>query len=261
MAIRIGIAGIRGRMGREIAALARSQPDVKVIGGISRQIDGAASAGDATRFVSDATELLPDVDVLIDFTNAEAAASHATACATLGVPLVCGTTGLDATQRAALRAAAERVAVFHAANMSLAANAAMAVLPQLVRALAGYDIEIVETHHRYKTDAPSGTALALARVAAEASGEPLQERAVFGRAGASRRASMEIGIHAVRAGGNPGEHAVILAGDGEEIRLSLRSFSREAYAQGALRAAWLIVGQPPGWYEPATLPGFVSATA
>jgi 4-hydroxy-tetrahydrodipicolinate reductase len=259
MKIRLGIAGIRGRMGREVATLAHSQPDVVVIGGIRRQPECAASDGSGPRIVRDATELLPDIDVLVDFTAADASATHAAACATFGVPFVCGTTGLDVTQEAALRAASETIAVFRAANMSPGVNASLAVLPLLVRALAGYDVEIVETHHRYKADAPSGTALALARAVAEASGGSLEERAVFGREGASPRATMEIGIHAVRAGGNPGEHAVILAGDGEEIRLSHRSFSREAYAQGALRAARLIAGKPPGWYEPATLPGFLSA--
>ena len=156
-----------------------------------------------------------------------------------------------------LRGAAERTAVFHATNMSPGVNAMLAVLPALARALDGYDIEIVETHHRHKVDAPSGTALTLARALAAATGDPLDGRAVHGRQGASKRAAGEIGIHAVRAGGNPGEHTIILASEGEEVQLSHRAFSRAAYAQGALRAARLIVGLPPGWYEPATLPGFL----
>jgi 4-hydroxy-tetrahydrodipicolinate reductase len=156
-----------------------------------------------------------------------------------------------------MRTAAGHVPVFRAANMSPGVNALIAVLPEFVRALAGYDIEIVETHHRHKVDAPSGTALALARAAAASGGGPLAERARYGREGVSPRAAEEIGIHAVRAGGNPGEHAVILASDGEEIRLAHRSFSRAAYAAGALRAARLLVTQPPGWFEPATLPGFL----
>jgi 4-hydroxy-tetrahydrodipicolinate reductase len=127
----------------------------------------------------------------------------------------------------------------------------------IVRALQGYDVEIVESHHRHKADAPSGTALALARAVAEASGGDLEGRARYGREGARPRESEEIGIHAIRGGGNPGEHTVILAGDGEEIRLSHRAFSRASYAEGALRAARLIADQPPGWYEPATLPGFL----
>ncbi len=252
MTLRIGIAGIRGRMGREIAALAASDPGITLVGGLGRQ------RGDDPLVLTDPAELLPDIDVLVDFTSPEAAVANAEACSALGTPLVSGTTGLDAAQAAALRDAAASVAVFQAANMSPGVNAMLAVLPSLVRALAGYDIEIVEAHHRHKVDAPSGTALALARAAADASGGPLDQRARHGRKGAALRAAGEIGIHAVRAGGNPGEHAVILTGDGEEIRLSHRSFSRASYAEGALKAARLIVRQPPGWYEPATLPGFLT---
>jgi 4-hydroxy-tetrahydrodipicolinate reductase len=255
MTVRVGIAGIRGRMGREVAALAATDPGFRLVGGLSR-CDGD-DLPDGLRVTSNARALLNDIDVLIDFTTPTAAAGYAPACAEAGVALVTGTTGLDAAQSAALREAAERVAVFQAANMSPGVNAAMAVLPALTRALAGYDVEIVEAHHRDKADAPSGTALALARVVAEASGTALDGRAVYGRDGARRRAPGEIGIHALRGGGNPGEHAVIFSGDGEEIRLSHRSFDRSAYAAGALRAARLIVRQPPGWYEPATLPGFL----
>ena len=255
MTIRIGIAGIRGRMGREVAALAMRDSELAVIGGLSRHSETADA--ESMRIVSEPTELLPGIDVLVDFTAPDAAATLAGACAATGVALVSGTTGLDASQEATMRAAAERVPVFRAANMSPGVNALIAVLPGLVRALAGYDIEIVEAHHRYKVDAPSGTALALARAAAAAREGSLAERARYGRAGVSPRAPEEIGIHAVRGGGNPGEHAVILASDGEEIRLAHRSFSRAAYAEGALRAARLLVTQPPGWYEPATLPGFL----
>ena len=201
--------------------------------------------------------MLSQIDVLIDFSVPEATSAHASACATADVPIVCGTTGLDAAQKAVLRAAAERVAVFHAANMSPGVNAALVVLPTLVRALQGYDIEIVEAHHRYKADAPSGTALALARAVAEASGGDVERRSRYGREGACRREADEIGIHAIRAGGNPGEHTVVLASEGEELSLSHRAFNRAAYAEGALRAARLIVDQPPGWYDPATLPGFL----
>ena len=130
-------------------------------------------------------------------------------------------------------------------------------MPTLIRALDGYDVEIVETHHRHKVDAPSGTALALARAVAEASGGDVAGRMRHGREGARRRDADEIGIHAIRSGGNPGEHMVILASEGEELRLSHRAFSRASYAEGALRAARLIVGQPPGWYDPTTLPGFL----
>lgn len=257
MATRIGIAGLRGRMGREIAALAMADPDLELVGGVGRQDSATGAEVEGVRVVCDPAELMPSVDVLIDFTSPQGAVEQAKACAYSGRPLVSGTTGLDASQMAALRAAAESVAVFHAANMSPGVNATLAILPALVRALSGYDVEIIEAHHRHKVDAPSGTALTLARAIAAANEEELEGRVRHGREGASRRTAGEIGIHAVRAGGNPGEHTIILGSDGEEIRLSHRAFSRAAYAQGALRAARLITTLPPGWYEPATLPGFL----
>jgi len=257
MSLRIGVAGIRGRMGREIAAQLASDQRMTLVGGLSRQAGTAESGPDGVRLFLDGADLLPEIDVLVDFSAPTGTVDHASACASAGVPLVCGTTGLDVAQIATLRAAAERVAVFHAANMSPGVNAALAVLPALVRALGGYDVEIVEAHHRHKADAPSGTALALARAVAGVRGEDLDGRLRHGREGASLRDASEIGIHAIRAGGNPGEHTVILASEGEELRLSHRAFSRASYAAGALRAARLIVGQPPGWYDPATLPGFL----
>jgi 4-hydroxy-tetrahydrodipicolinate reductase len=257
MTTRIGIAGLRGRMGQEVAALAASDPDVVLVGGVSRQI-GVEDAGlNGIRMVCDPAELTPHVDVLIDFTSPRGAVDQARACVCAGIPLVSGTTGLDISQMAVLRTAAESIAVFHATNMSPGVNATLAILPALVRALSGYDVEIVEAHHRHKVDAPSGTALTFACAIAAAKGEELDGRVRYGREGANRRTAGEIGIHAVRAGGNPGEHTIILGSDGEEIRLSHRAFSRAAYAQGALRAARLIASLPPGWYEPATLPGFI----
>jgi 4-hydroxy-tetrahydrodipicolinate reductase len=257
MALRIGVAGIRGRMGREIAALATNDPWITLVGGLSRQGQIAESGSHGVRLFANVVALLPEIDVLIDFSAPIATVDHAIACASAGVPMVCGTTGLDAAQAAALHAAAEQVALFHAANMSPGVNAVLAVLPTLMRALHGYDIEIVETHHRHKLDAPSGTALALARAVAEAGGGDVEGRVRHGREGARRRDADEIGMHAIRSGGNPGEHTVILASEGEELRLSHRAFSRASYAEGALRAARLIVELPPGWYTPATLPGFL----
>jgi 4-hydroxy-tetrahydrodipicolinate reductase len=257
MALRIGIAGIRGRMGREIAGHVLNDERMTLIGGLSRQARAAESQPDGVRLFANPTELLPEIDVLIDVSSPTGTVDHAAACASAGVPMVCGTTGLDAAQTEVLRAAAERIAIFHAANMSPAVNAVLAVLPALVRALQDYDVEIVEAHHRHKADAPSGTALTLARVMAEARGGNVEGHIRHGRQGASRRDADEIGIHAIRAGGNPGEHTVILASEGEELRLSHRAFSRASYAEGAMRAARLIVDQPPGWYDPATLPGFL----
>lgn len=255
MAVRIAIAGIQGRMGREIAALAASDPAFALVGGWGRRAE--ATGPESVAVTDSLDELLSQVDVLVDFSSTSGTAALATACAASGTRLVSGVTGLDIDQWATLRSASDHVAIFHAANMSPGVNALMAILPILVRALDTYDLEVVEAHHRYKADAPSGTALAFAKVLANASGGALQQRIRHGREGASLRQPGEIGMHAVRGGGNLGEHAIILASDGEEIRVSHRAFTRAAYAAGALRAARLIHGQPPGWYEPATLPGYL----
>jgi 4-hydroxy-tetrahydrodipicolinate reductase len=256
MSLRIAVAGITGRMGREVAAAATDMPDVIVAGGFVRA--NGAEYGDGwpgnleesvrMTTLADKPALLADADVLIDFTTPEAATSYARACAEAGVPFVSGTTGLTDAELGELAAAAERVPVFHARNMSLGVATLLNALPAITAALSGFDIEIVETHHRHKMDAPSGTALALAEAIAAGLGSILDDHATFGRRGIAPRQSGEIGLHAVRAGGNPGEHQIIFASDGEEIRLSHRSFSRRAYAQGALRAATFIAGRAPGLY-------------
>jgi len=234
MTVRIGIAGITGRLGREIVAAAEDDPNVAVAGGVSRS-DG--SLGD----------LLPLVDVIIDVSRPDATVGFVERCAEAEIPFVTGTTGLDPVQSERLVRAAERIPVFVARNLSVGIAALVRVLPDLVAALDGFDIEIVETHHRHKVDAPSGTALALLEAirSAHIHADPLT---VHGRSGHAPRQPEEIGIHAVRAGGNPGEHSVILADAGEEIRISHRAFSRRPYALGALRAAQWVIGRPPGLY-------------
>ncbi len=244
-------------MGQEVVAATAGNPEVLLVGGTARAGSPIVGTTLATRtadgladvpIVADPQELLGASDVLIDFTTPEAAVAHASACAGAGVAFVSGTTGLSAIHMEELRATAERVPVFYARNMSLGVSALLQALPGLVHLLQDYDIEIVETHHRHKADAPSGTALALAEAIAGAAGTTVADAATFGRRGVAPRHPGEIGIHAVRAGGNPGEHAVIIADDGEEIRLSHRSFSRRAYARGALRAAAFVVGRQPGMY-------------
>lgn len=234
MPVRIGIAGITGRLGREIVAAAAEDAAVDIAGGVSRT-DGSLET------------LLLMVDVIIDVTRPEATVAIAERCAAAGIPVVTGTTGLDGDQSTRLARAAERIPLFAARNLSVGIAAIARVLPDLVAALDGFDIEIVETHHRHKVDAPSGTALALLEAITATQGEPV-EQVVHGRSGHAPRQPGEVGIHAVRAGGNPGEHAVILADAGEEIRISLRAFSRRPYARGALRAARWVVGRPPGLY-------------
>lgn len=254
--IRLVIAGLGGRMGREVAAAAAGDPGFAIVGGTVRPgsaqdgapfaaVAGVAAAG--ARVVADPWAIVAEADVVVDFSTPAGAVAHAEACAAHGVPLACGVTGFSPEAMAALRELAARTPILHARNMSPGVAALLALLPALGEALAGYDVEIVETHHRQKQDAPSGTALALAEAAAGGAAR------VFGREGVAPRAAGEVGIHAVRAGGNPGEHAVIFAADGEEVRVCHRAFSRRAYADGALRAATRLIGRAPGLYGLADL--------
>jgi 4-hydroxy-tetrahydrodipicolinate reductase len=256
LSLRIGIGGIGGRMGREIAAAALADPAIALIGGVTRPGSVAAvqsSFGPDIRIAESVAELLPAIDVLVDFTSPAVTVGHARACASARRPMVSGVTGLTAGQIDELRDAARAIPLFYARNMSLGISAILAVLPVLVRALDGYDVEIVESHHRHKADAPSGTAVALAEAIASALDADLGERAVYGRQGVAPRRAGDIGIHAIRAGGNAGEHTVLLADAGEEIRIAHRALSRRTFALGALRAASFVVAQPPGLYTMANL--------
>jgi 4-hydroxy-tetrahydrodipicolinate reductase len=249
--VRIGIAGIGGRMGREVLAAAEADPSVQIVGGIERREHVAIRAAELGARIAvrgTAAELIPSIDVLIDFTSPDNTMMLASACAESGTRLVSGTTGLSSGQLAELQALAENTAIFYSRNMSVGINALLAALPELVKALDGYDIEIVEAHHRHKADAPSGTALAIAEVIAAAIELPLERHAVYGRYGVAARQPGDIGIHAVRGGGNSGEHTVVIADEGEEIRVSHRAYSRQTFALGALRAAHFLASQSAGFY-------------
>lgn len=235
--IRLGLIGITGRMGREIADLAAADPTMAVAGGVGREDAAGLPA------------LARNCDVLIDFSTPASSAAAASAAVEAGRPIVVGTTGLDIGQLASLRAAAERVPVWYARNMSTGVSLLQRLLPEIARTLDGYDIELIEAHHRHKVDAPSGTALMLAEAILAGLGDG-EHPVVHGREGVSPRLPGEIGIHAVRGGGNSGEHTVLFASDEEEIRISHRACSRRAFAAGAIRAARAIHGQPPGWYGP-----------
>lgn len=243
--LRIGIAGINGRMGREIVLASGGMDDVAIVGGFSGP--GLATLRDSADQCSP-EELLASIDVLIDFSTPSGVREHARAAAETHVPYVCGVTGLNEAQMTALGHAAAATPVFYARNMSLGIAAILSILPKFSATLDGYDAEIVEMHHRRKVDAPSGTALALAEAIAEGRGIDLAGSAVHGRSGHAPRTPGEIGVHAVRGGGNAGEHTVIFAGDGEEIRIQHRALSRRTFADGAIHAARFIVTQSPGLY-------------
>lgn len=262
MPTRIVIAGIGGRMGREIASAAVADPALAVVGGTVRQgkaaADLASVAGVAIpggRLVDDLAQILADADVLVDFTTPAATLANARAAADAGRPAVIGTTGLTPDQLAELARIGERIPLLYARNTSVGVNALLRIVPMLARALAGYDIEITEAHHRHKQDAPSGTALALGEAIAAALGTSLDRVAVHGRSGISPRAAGEIGIHALRGGGNAGEHTILFADEGEQIQVVHRAYSRRTFALGALRAAAWLPGQPPGFYGMADMLG------
>jgi 4-hydroxy-tetrahydrodipicolinate reductase len=246
--IGIVLVGAAGRMGRAVEEAAAAAADLE----IRARVDRVRPAG--AGWAQDAGEVLRAGDVAIEFAGPEACARLAAQCAACGAALVSGSTGLDAAQEAAVRAAASRVAVVRAANFSpglaalrLALRAALAALPP------GWDVEIVERHHRGKADSPSGTALTLADDAARArgadgAGGALRVGRERGRTGP--RAAGEIAVHAVRGGTWVGDHAVLLAGEGEWLELRHVAQDRQAFAHGALAAARFAARAPAGWYGP-----------
>ncbi len=247
MALKIGIAGITGRMGRLVAEEVR-EAGATVAGGLSRSEDGAA--GPVPRF-ADIAGLARASDLVIDFTHAAAVHSHAAALAEAGKPWILGTSGLAGEDEAAVAAAARRIPVVYAANFSAGVNLVLALAERMGAALpaARYDAEIVEMHHRQKVDAPSGTAIAIGRAVAAGRGVALAEVSISGRDGhTGPRPAGAIGFAALRGGQVVGEHSLIFAAADEHIVLSHRAFDRRTFAAGAVRAALWAAGRPPGLY-------------
>jgi 4-hydroxy-tetrahydrodipicolinate reductase len=249
---RIAVVGAAGRMGREVVRAALEDDSIELAGGVVET--GAPELGTDIgelcgwgRSGVVATQDPPDdVEVLIEFTVPDATVEHLT----YARPVVIGTTGLSEEQLARVEEAAKSVPIVLAPNMSVGVNLLREVVRELSGKLGtGYDVEIVEAHHRNKVDAPSGTALLLARAAAEGRGRDLDEVAVFGREGRAPRVEGEIGIHALRGGAVVGEHRVVFYSDGEEIEIAHRALSRRTFAAGALRAARFAAGAEPGLYS------------
>jgi len=243
--VRIGIAGLTGRMGREIAALAEADERVRLIGGIVRA-DADALDWPGLIVVTEPGDIIMEIDVLLDFTLPDATARISTAAAVAGVPLLCGVTGLGPSEIAALEEAAKIIPVHWSRNLSLALPLVADLVRTLSAALSDFDVEITEAHHRGKLESPSGTALILAEAVTEGRHQSLEDHAVFGRNGVSPRTSGDIGIHALRAGSLPGEHTILFAGDDEELRITHRALSRRAFARGAIEAALQMPGRSPG---------------
>lgn len=255
--IAVAIHGAAGRMGQRLIALGSSDPDVAICAALERtghqQLgeDAGLLAGVGTLNVKLADSLTTRPDVVIDFSTPEGAQSISQRCQDQQIPLVMATTGLSPDQQQMLRQVAQSTAVVWSPNMSLAVNLVMKLAAMSARALSRHgaevDVEIIERHHRFKEDAPSGTALRLGEMIAEQMG---QTRHVHGRHGRpGRRSPDEIGYHALRVADNPGEHTVVFGMLGEAIELTVRASSRDSYAAGALAAAKFVAGKPPGLYS------------
>jgi len=253
---KIVILGAGGRMGQAITRClgAGAVPGLVLAGAVDRSEHPGMGSEVAPGVVltSDLDGVLANADVVIDFSSHQATSGNAEKLAAAGKAWVIGTTGLSADETASVEAAAKTIPVVMAPNMSLGVNLLFVLLEQAARALKekGYDVEIVERHHRLKKDAPSGTALGLGRAVAKGLEWNLDEVAVDGRSGISEdiRPYKQIGFHAVRAGDFVGDHTVIFATGGESIEFSHRATSRDTFAIGALRAAAWVSGKPAGFY-------------
>ena len=253
---RIAVAGASGRMGQMLIEAIRQSSDCVLSGALdvasSPAIgqDAAAFSGHASSVLiqSDLHLGLKDADVLIDFTRPEGTMAHLAACRALGVKLVIGTTGFSDAQKAEIKEAAQGIAIVMAPNMSVGVNVTLKLLEMAAKALStGYDIEIIEAHHRHKVDAPSGTALKMGEVIASALGRDLKDCAVYAREGVTgERDPSSIGFATIRGGDIVGDHTVLFAGTGERIEISHKSSSRATYAQGSLRAARFLATQKVG---------------
>jgi len=253
---KIAIAGAAGRMGRRTAALAIEAETYDIVAAveqpghddIGRDVGELAGVG---KFGVPVTAALGEaVDVVIDFSLPEGTLAALTFCRKSRTPLVTGTTGLTPSQQAEVADTASEVAIVQAANFSVGINVLLQAAAAVARTLGEpYDVEIAETHHRFKRDAPSGTAIALARSICEATGRDLDEALIFGREGHQPRRPGEIAVHALRVGDTVGEHQVLFGTLGETVCLSHSAHSRDTFVRGALRAAEWVVGRTPGLYD------------
>jgi len=257
--VRIALAGVSGRMGRALIESVASDADCTLHAAIDRADspllgqDAEAALGRTSGVVvgADFLTALSGAQALIDFTRPEATFAYLDACVAARVPLVIGTTGFDVDGKARIAEAARSVPLVFAPNMSVGVNLLMKLAELAARVLNdGYDIEIVEAHHRHKIDAPSGTALGLGQAVASALGRELAQCAVYGREGVTgERDSQTIGFATVRGGDIVGDHTLLFAGTGERIELTHKASSRATFAQGALRAAKWLQGRAPGLYN------------
>ena len=255
----VAVAGASGRMGRMLIEAVVRADDCRLSGaldvsgspGLGQDAAAFLGADSGVRVTSDLRQGLVGAQVLIDFTRPEGTMAHLALCRERGVSAVIGTTGLSAEQKNEIARIAQHVAIVMAPNMSAGVNVVFKLLDMAARALSeGYDIEIIEAHHRHKVDAPSGTALQMGEVVARALGRDLASSAVYGREGVTgERDPSTIGFSSLRGGDIVGDHTVLFAGTGERIEITHRAASRATYAQGSLRAARFLVGKRHGLFD------------
>ena len=258
-AIAVAIAGASGRMGHMLIEAVRADSEFALAGALdvasspSIGQDAGAYAGQTTgvHITADLHAGLAHSKVLIDFTRPEGTMAHLQVCQALGVGLVIGTTGFTEAQKAQIAEAAKHIPIMMAPNMSVGVNVTLKLLEMAAKALStGYDIEIIEAHHRHKVDAPSGTALKMGEVIADALGRDLKDCAVYAREGVTgERDPSSIGFATIRGGDIVGDHTVLFAGTGERIEISHKSSSRATYAQGSLRAVRFLATRDHGLYD------------
>jgi len=258
--VKVAVAGARGRMGARIATLAHGTEGLELAGAFERaghpdvgkDIGALLGLGELGIKVADSIEgVLDAADVVVDFTSPQSTIANVKAAVKKGKAMVVGTTGFSPEELAEFKNQAAMIPCVFAYNMSLGVNLLLKVVADVAKSLGeGYDIEIVEAHHRLKKDAPSGTALALGRSIATAMGWDLHEVATFSREGMiGERKHNEIGIQTVRAGDIVGEHTVMFGGMGERIEIAHKASSRDTFARGAIRAALWLRGKPIGIHD------------
>ncbi len=257
--MKFAIAGATGRMGRMLIEAVLNTTDAKLVGALEHSSspflgeDAGAFLGKKTgiQITSDIDLGMQGAEFLIDFTRPEGTMAHLAVAKTMATKMIIGTTGLSPEQMEQLKASAEHFAIVFAPNMSVGVNATFKLLEVAAKMLnQDYDIEIIEAHHRHKVDAPSGTALKMGEVIAQALGQNLNDIAVYAREGhTGERKKGSIGFATIRGGDIVGDHTVLFAGEGERIEISHKSSSRQSYAQGAIRAARFLKNQKTGLYD------------
>jgi 4-hydroxy-tetrahydrodipicolinate reductase len=264
--VRVAVAGASGKMGGRLVHLVHQSDDMELAGGLERpghpslgkdlgEVVGLGLIG--VPLVDDLNALVPKIDLLFEFTVPEASLEHLRVLANHGKTMVLGTTGFTAAQLAEVQTLARRMPLFMAPNMSPAINVMYKLITDAARLLGSdFDIEIIEAHHRYKVDAPSGTAVRMAEVLAQTLERDLEKVGVYGRKGiVGQRRDEEIAVLSIRAGDLTGDHTVMFGGIGERLEIIHRTQSRDAFGRGALRAARWIIQQKPGLYDMQDLLG------